>query len=172
MIWTRDALLTFKEDDLTRDVLGPLFRAMGYRDVRFHGGGILEQGKDMTMWRDDSIRGRVNSAVVKAVPITGQASTTSVLHQLEQVFDVPFRDTATGADQVVHECFVITPREVEKEGAHTLHNLLRSKSLGKYVTILDGERLWQYVQQYLGPHVTLGPIMENYRQLIPTPDLI
>lgn len=166
MIWTRAALQQLKEDDLSRQILVPLFTAMGYRDARFHGGGILEQGKDLTMWREDSLRGRVNSAaVVKAVPITGKASVVSVVQQVEQAFAAPFKDTATGAQHLVHECFVITPREVKKEGAYTLHNALQAKSFGRNVTIIDGEQLWQHVQAHLGPQVTLGTIIANYQRL-------
>lgn len=132
MIFTRPELLELKEDDLTRRVLVPLFVAMGYRDVRFHGGGILEQGKDLVMWRSEPARGRINVAcVVKAVPITGQSSSVNVINQVEQTFAVPFVDVATGASAEVHECWVITPREIRKEGIHTLQSLLGGKSFGR-----------------------------------------
>jgi len=165
-IWTRDAVLNLKEDNLSRDVLVPLLTAMGYRDVRFHGGGILEQGRDITMWREDALQRRINvAAIVKAVAITGQSKTTNVIEQLEQAFAAPFRDPANGLEIPIHECFVITPREVRKEGAFTLHNVLRTKWFARYVTIIDGAQLWQYVQEYLGPRATLGAIIENYRRL-------
>ncbi|HKS24666.1 MAG TPA: hypothetical protein VJZ76_17850 [Thermoanaerobaculia bacterium] len=118
------------------------------------------------MWREDPLRGRVNgAAVVKAVAITGESSMVSVTQQVEQAFAAPFQDTATGALQLVHECFVITPREMKKEGAHTLHNVLQAKSFGRNVTIIDGEQLWQHVQAHLGPRVTLGTIIANYHHL-------
>jgi hypothetical protein len=141
MIWTHDAILQLKEDDLTRQVLIPLFSAMGYENVRFHGGQILEQGKDMTMWRTDAAQGRRNAAaVVKAVKISGESSTTNVIAQLRQAWAAPFQDTATGASQQVHELFVITPREVTKEGALTLHNVIAAEPFNRYVTIIDDEQ--------------------------------
>jgi len=161
-----------KEDDLSREVLVPLLTAMGYRDVRFHGGGILEQGRDITMWREDALRGRINAAaIVKAVAINGQSKTTNVIEQLEQAFAAPFRDPANDLEMSIHECFVITPREVRKEGAFTLHNVLRARPFARYVTIIDGAQLWQYVQEHLGPKITLGAIIENYRRLNTRPGI-
>lgn len=169
---TRNELLALKEDDLSRQVLVPLFTAMGYRDVRFNGGQILEQGKDLTMWRNDPARGRINvAAVVKAVPITGQSSSVNVVTQLEQAFGVPFIDVATGTEEYVHECFVVTPHEIKKEGTFTVQKLLASRQFRHYVTLLDGVRLWELVQQHLGPRATLGAIIEKYRHLNSRPDL-
>src|ERR1700719_1923966 len=93
-VWTLEGIRCLKEDDLSRDVLVPLFTAMGYRDVRFHGGGPLEQGKDLVMWREEPIRGRSNIAVVvKAVPITGKTTTGVVIDQLREAFGNDYVDT-------------------------------------------------------------------------------
>lgn len=162
---TVEYIRSLKEDDFTRDVLVPLFCAMGYKDVRFHGGGILEQGKDLTMWREHAVRDRTNyAAVVKATPITGEAATAMVIAQLRQAFAHAFRGV-TGEDQRVHECFVITSHPMKKEAVYTLHNVINAEPFGRYVTTLDGDRIWQMVIEYLGPRATLGVLLENYRRL-------
>lgn len=165
-IWTREAVAALKEDDFSRDVLVPLFRAMGYRDVRFFGGGALEQGKDIVMWREEPVRGRVNIAVVvKAVPITGEAVTGRVIDQLRQAFGKPFLDTATHTEQYVSECFVITPSEVKKEGTNTLQGLLANERFSDRVTVIDGNRLWEHIEHHLGPRLVIPKLVQAYQDL-------
>ena len=60
----RASLKALKEDKLRAEVLIPLFRAMGFRDVFEHHGGSLEQGKDIVMWKPEELRHRVNYAIV------------------------------------------------------------------------------------------------------------
>jgi hypothetical protein len=166
MIWTKSDIEQLKEDDLSRQVLVPLFAAMGYQDVRFHGGGILEQGKDITMWRVQEPRGRLNAAaVVKAGPITGEASTAMVITQLRQAFAAPFKESATGDEQYIHECFIVTPTAMKKEAVYTLRNVIDAEPFGRYVTTIDGTELWRLISKHLGPRATLGAILENYRRL-------
>src|SRR5207237_10618824 len=94
--WTREGIAELKEDDLSRDVLVPLFEGMGYRDVRFHGGGVLEQGKDIVMFREEPVRGRVNIAVVvKSRAINGKMATGDVVNQLREAFGKKYLDNET-----------------------------------------------------------------------------
>lgn len=166
MTLTKESIQRMKEDDFTREVLVPLFRAMEYRDVRFHGGGILEQGKDLTMWREHAVRGRTNyAAVVKATPVTGEAATAMVIGQLRQAFAHPFRDGATGDAQRVHECFVITSWPMKKEAFFTLQNVIDAEPFSRYVTLLDGDAIWDLCTEHLGSRATLGVLLETYRRL-------
>lgn len=91
---TRDQLSKLKEAPLRTEVLIPLFRAMGFRDVRLHHGGPLEQGKDIVMWRPGPLGDRVNYAVVvKAGNVNGRAqgagSAGEVATQVQQCFGSP-----------------------------------------------------------------------------------
>lgn len=166
MTFTQASIQALREDDFTREVLVPLFEAMGYRDVRFHGGGILEQGKDMTMWLEHAVRGRTNFAgVVKAVAITGEANTAMIVSQLRQAFAHPFRDGLTGDEHRVHECFVITSQPMRKEAVFTLRNVIDGETFGRYVAVLDGDAVWRLVVEHLAPRATLGALLEGYRRL-------
>jgi hypothetical protein len=94
---TRDQLLEMDESRLRRDVLLPLFREMGFKDVFEYHGHAMEQGKDIVMWTADLAGTRINYvAVVKAKPISGQASgkggAGDVLVQVHQSFGSAYID--------------------------------------------------------------------------------
>jgi hypothetical protein len=74
---TRAALEALTEDDLRNEVLIPLFRRMGFHDVR-HNHGSIELGKDIVMWAPDALRMREDYAVVaKRGKISGRSSGAS-----------------------------------------------------------------------------------------------
>ena len=165
-IWTPEGIRSLKEDDLSRDVLVPLFITMGYRDVRFHGGGPLEQGKDLVMWREEPIRGRSNIAVVvKAVPITGNTTTGIVIDQLREAFGKDYVDTAKAEPARILECFVVTPHEIKKEGANCLEGLVKRERFNGYVEFIDGVRLWELIETHMGARVLLPRLVTAYREL-------
>src|SRR5689334_12666229 len=122
MIWSKEALQNLSEQDFCLKVLIPLFRAMGYKDVRYYHGGVLEQGKDIVMWKPDELRGRINYAVVvKAEKITGSASIASVVAlQAQQALGSTFVDEQVNVTHPVQEVIVVTSREITKEGHEAL----------------------------------------------------
>jgi hypothetical protein len=139
---------------------------MGYQDVRFHGGGILEQGKDIVMWSDEPVRGRVNVAVVvKAEPITGKMATGDVVNQLREAFGKQYLDLAKAEPITIHECFVVTPQAITKEGSYALEGLLQNEPFRRHVEYVDGDRLWQFVEQYLTARVLLPRLSATYRDI-------
>jgi hypothetical protein len=158
--WTKQYVEGLSENELCTRVLIPLFGAMGYQDVRFHGGGALEQGKDITMWRQDPVRGRRNTAVVvKATPITGATTTGTVITQLRQAFGKPFLDVHSGTQQEVHDCFVLTPHEIKKEGLNTLDSLLADEPFRRHVDLIDGPKLWVLIETHLADRVLFDRAM-------------
>ena len=164
--WTREGIAELKEDDLSRDVLVPLFEGMGYRDVRFHGGGVLEQGKDIVMFREEPVRGRVNIAVVvKSRTINGKMATGDVVNQLREAFGKKYLDTATARELSIHECFVVTPGAISKQGTFALEGLVANEPFHDRVEYIDGPRLWQYIETYLGARVLLPKLTDMYRRL-------
>ena len=119
MIWNQESLRTLNESELCKKILWPLFEAMGYQDIDYYHGGILEQGKDFVMWRDEPPKGRVNYAVVvKATKITGAASGKmhEVLMQIKQCLGDRYADKRTSEEQMIHSCFVVISREIKRRG--------------------------------------------------------
>src|SRR6185295_17983487 len=110
MAITRAELSTMREDQLQKQVLVPLFVAMGFQDVTIYQ-GASELGKDIVMWKLGDLGERINYAVVaKAKKISGKAagksSAAEVRFQIEQAFGNPWPDTKTTELRRVDRCFV------------------------------------------------------------------
>src|ERR1017187_9823031 len=154
MAFTKEQIRAMRENDLRKEVLIPLFRKMGYKDVfEFHGGS-QEQGKDIVMWKPDEIRPRINFAVVvKAERITGQASgklsANEVGFQIQQAFGSPFNDPTTLEQQEVHECIVVSSKEISKEAHESIKSFLKKTNLEMRTTFINGDKLWEHVEKYL-----------------------
>jgi hypothetical protein len=154
MSWEKAFIQSMSETQLQRQILVPLFRAMGFQDVYLHHGGSLEKGKDIVMWKPGQVRERVNYAIVaKATKITGRISGNSsaaeVRFQIEQCFGEPYPDPVTTEEQRVDRCFVISSRAIPKEAIHALRGVLRDQNLDRIVDFIDGDKLWQLVQEHL-----------------------
>ena len=123
---TKEYIQSLNDIPLMQEVLIPLFRAMGFRDVTFYHGGVAEQGKDIVFWHSNELGVRRNmGVVVKAVQINAQANIRNgtmgeVLTQIQQCFGSPFVDPITGQAQDVHECWVISSQRIQKEAISSI----------------------------------------------------
>src|SRR5688500_12504379 len=97
---TREIVEAMDEATLRRDVLIPLFKAMGFNGVHeYHGSG--ERGKDIIMWSDDKLGQRTNYAViVVAERLSGNArggkgSAAKVYFQVQEAFGSGYKDLLT-----------------------------------------------------------------------------
>lgn len=174
MIWSEEALRALPEDELCQKILIPLFEAMGYNDVEYHHGGALEQGKDIVMWREEPPKARVNYAVVvKAKKITGAASrgTHEVLMQIKQSLGSSYTDKRTLEEQKIHQCYLVSSREIKKEGTNSFQSLLEQEGLVGRVFIIDGVDLWRHVRKHLSEYVIHSQLESAYEALkSPHPD--
>lgn len=173
--FTRSGLRALKETALQSEVLIPLFTKMGFRDVHLYHGGSMEQGKDIVMWKAGDFGERINFAVVvKAERITGKASGKSsaaeVATQIQQAFGGQYLDPVTGAPQDVSKCFIVSSKEIQKEAVQSIKNTIGPETLGRHVTYVDGDRLWELVKTHLREltfleHVgNINEILENASQ--------
>lgn len=166
---TRESLLQMPEDQFRRDVLIPLFQAMGFLNVQLHHGGPLEQGKDIVMWKRDDIRSRVNYAVVaKSQPISGKASgagsAAEVSTQLRQCFGRPFQDAVTLEERRVDRSIVACPYDIKKEAQHTIISDLDA-NMARNVDFFFGQQLWEAIETHLGSRTVVGKLHEVGRVL-------
>jgi hypothetical protein len=171
MIWSKQHLQSLDEHTLSTRLLVPLFEAMGFQNVTFHHGGILEQGKDLVMWRAEIPRDRVNYAVVvKADRIAGTvASTGAVYTQVKQSFGAPYIDKKTHEEVIINHCFVVSSAEIQKEGTNPLKSLLSADHLTDRVTMIDGDELLKLLEQYLPQSMILLTLRESYEKLPKVP---
>jgi hypothetical protein len=154
MTLTREQLADMDEEQLRTQVLIPLFKKMGFRDVYPYHGGPLEQGKDIVMWKPGDIRERVNyGVVVKAERISGKASGKSsaaqVRFQIEQCFGKTYPDPVTTEEQKVDRCFVVSSKEIIKEALYAIQGVLRDNNLDKVTDFIGGDKLWELIEKYL-----------------------
>ncbi len=168
MALTRSRLEQMNEDRLRKEVLIPLFREMGYREVVEHHGGVLEQGKDIVMWKAGDFERRVNySVVVKSKKISGKAagkgSAAEAVMQIQQSFGSPFKDHLTGTDQVVHQCYVVCP-VITKEALNSMKGAMEDYLL-RDTTFLHGDTLWSTIEKYL-PEKTVVEKLKQAQQVL------
>lgn len=152
---TRDELSKLKELDLQKRVLVPLFRAMGFRGVTVWGGGSLELGKDLVMWRPGVFGRRVNyGVVVKADKISGKAasgkgSANEVYFQITQCFANPYIEISSTEERPIHRCIVVCSKEISKEAITAISGQMRSGGLDRMTDFVDGDQLWELIREFM-----------------------
>lgn len=152
-MWTKEKLQALQESEFRVEVLIPLFRAMGFLGVMHHHGGPHELGKDIVMWKQDAIKGRVNYAVVaKSKKLRGTASgpgsAGEITTQLRQAFGASARDPVTFEPQAIHECIVACPHDIRTETQHAIASDLGADR--RHVSFLCGDELMLVIDQHLG----------------------
>ncbi len=147
---TKEQLQQMEEPEL-RVFLRELLRAMKYQDVMIYHGGPDEQGKDLVFWKADELGSRVNIAVVvKAKDITGAVQVAGeVATQVQQCFGDPFLDKVTGESRDVHQVWVVSNKRIIKEAEKSIHSIIRNSGLGRHIRFIDGETLWELVEQHM-----------------------
>ncbi len=143
------------ETNLIDSVLLRLLAAMGYHDVTKCHGGAGEKGKDIVCWKTDELGSRINMAlVVKAAPITGKAgistgSAGEVSTQIQQCFGRRFIDPTNGNECPVHRCWVLGNQRIIKEAEDAIMATLSAATLGRNVSFVSGDKLWELIEQHL-----------------------
>jgi len=166
LMLTKASLVEMKEDQLCKQVLVPLLRAMKFKDVMYYHGGEGEKGKDIVCWKEDELKTRINYAlVVKSQKITGQAKSAKgtageVATQIQQVFGSPFIAPITAEMENVHICWVVTNKEITKQGEEAITTIIRPSNYERHVKFIGGDTLWELVENYLGNHVVWGKMVE------------
>lgn len=152
---TRDELSKLKELDLQQRVLVPLFKAMGFKGVMVWGGGSLELGKDIVMWKTGDLGRRVNyGVVVKAQKITGKAasvtsSANEVYFQIRQCFANPYVEITSTEERPIHRCWVVSSKEITKEAISAIAGQLRADGLDRVTDFIGGDTLWDLIREYM-----------------------
>ncbi|MBE9592656.1 MAG: NACHT domain-containing protein, partial [Proteobacteria bacterium] len=136
------------EEDLRKRVLIPLFKMMGFRDVTdYH--GVLEFGKDLIFYEEDSFGYRIYSGVqVKAVDIKS-GNIFKVLEQAKQCLDIPFMDTADGKRKKIERCLIVTSGKITTNAMYAIRGELERDNLGRLVRLIDGNKLVSLIDEYL-----------------------
>jgi hypothetical protein len=165
MPFSAEILANMKEAELQSEVLIPLFRAMGFRDVTPHQ-GASELGKDLVMWKPGDLGERVNYAVVaKAKRISGKAkgsssSAANVRFQIEQAFNSPYVDPVTAEEQHIDRCWVVSSKQIGPTAVRAIEGVLRGNHLDKVTRFIDGNTLWNLIERHLGERTVLDKLAQ------------
>ncbi len=159
---SRSVIEELDEKALRDDVLLPLFRAMDFHDPMLYHGGVLEQGKDIVMWKSGEIRERINYAVVvKAGKISGKAagksSAAEVFFQIQQCFGDGYLDKVDLVGHQIDVCWVVTSGTITKEARGSLKSALNTNHL-RGVELIDGDKLWELTQRFLPATIVLDQL--------------
>lgn len=143
-----------KENRLRKEVLIPLFEAMGFRGISDHHGGSGEQGKDIVMWKNGVLEEREDyGVVVKAGKISGKArgksSASEVFFQIQQCLGSAYPDLLTLRERPIDVCWVVCSGELTKEARVSLTHALKGTGYERSVRFIDGGELWRLVQAFL-----------------------
>jgi len=110
------ALCALHEDDFTKNILKPLFEAMGYERVDFNG-GAYERGRDLIAQRRIPPRKEMYVVYVQSKKIgdiqntsTG-AKLSQLLHQLRQCFTIGINDSE-GRTILPNQIYLACPEQI------------------------------------------------------------
>lgn len=168
MRFSKIEIIKMKEADFQSKVLIPLFRAMQFRDVTSFGGGSLEKGKDIVMWKNSDFGQRVNTGVVvKAKKITGNAETNSgamnVLNQVRQMLKTSYINPVNGDRERIKRCIVACSKEITKEAMNSIEGELEN-DLDKVVEWIHPEtNLFDLIDEYL-PEVSMWEKLSSIKK--------
>lgn len=152
---TRQRFDEMLEDELCKQVLVPLLRAMGYRDVYYSHGGSGEKGKDIVCWKEDELGSRENLAIVaKAKQVTGKANPDKgtageIQTQIRQCFGSAFLDPVNGETRYIHRCWVMCNKKIGKEAEEAILAAVESPLMIRNTRFTYGDKLWELVEEYL-----------------------
>jgi len=166
---TKTKLKQLKEKQLREDILIPLFRAMGFRDVFEYHGGSLEKGKDIIMWKPNESGNRINYAVIVKTTnisgkVTGKSSAGEVRIQIEQCFNEPCKDPVTGKKIDVDRCWIVTSKKITKEALEAIGGILESQNLTERIEFINGDKLYEYLEKH-APEKTVFDKLNQIQQL-------
>ncbi len=166
---TRAQLERISEAQLRKDVLIPLFSAMGYSDVYEYHGGPLEQGKDIVMWKAGELRDRLNYAVVVKRKVNGRASGAGsageVVAQVEQCFASPYHDSRTGKQRKIDRCLVVVGNRIPTEFLNAAGTILERNGLARDTEYLNADQIWEWIKKYQ-PEKTIFDSIQQLQTLL------
>lgn len=126
----------------TRKVIVPLFKEMGFKDVRYNH-SPLEHGCDLTCYYEDPMGNRQNvAAQIKVDDIGGTDMVQKIANQAISAFTNPQPDTVSGSWQEMSEFYVITSGNYTADARQQITNrLIAANITGKHMHFYDKQNI-------------------------------
>ncbi|MFB2707088.1 MULTISPECIES: restriction endonuclease [Marinobacter] len=146
-----DALGGFKEDDLTKRILVPLFQAMGYTRVEFNG-GPNERGRDLIAQKDNPPSPNPKTIYVQtkridsATKSAGGAKFDKMVFQVRQCLNEPVTDIH-GKEYRADEVYLVCPEQI---GSRFIDEIKSSffASENKSIHLIDGVNILGLIDRF------------------------
>ncbi|HDL7749898.1 TPA: hypothetical protein PXP51_002267 [Yersinia enterocolitica] len=142
------ALQALKEDDLSEQIIKPLFESMGCYRVDFHG-GPYEKGKDIIAYLKAPLEDHIIVIQTKKIG-DGKATTDkniigSLIFQLQQCYlkDIPLHNGETKKPDAV---YLATPFKINSRLLDEIHGHLNG--MGNKLKLLDGPLLVSKIKEH------------------------
>jgi hypothetical protein len=150
-----ECLIEYQENDLSKEVIVPLFKKIFNSRVEFTGGGI-EKGRDILVYKKDEFGFNdfigVQVKKLKATPNSSTNSFQQLLVQLTQMKSEGVVDQFTGQKVKLSNLIFVTPYQISDRSFDS-HTSAYKAVLDIGVKIIDGQHL-------------LGLIKENMPEII------
>ncbi|MDO8635888.1 MAG: NACHT domain-containing protein, partial [Dehalococcoidia bacterium] len=146
-------LQDFSEKELVNKVVLPLFKCMGFMDIRkTHGSG--EKGLDLVFYKEDDFGEREYSGVqVKAVKIHGAAgkrgNAIELLNQASQAFSYSFIDIYGNKPENIDKFVILTSCDIDIDAIRSIEDELRNQGKLKKIQFIDGHKLADLIDKHL-----------------------
>jgi signal transduction histidine kinase len=151
----QEELSVLPEEALTRDIVIPLLKEMGYQDVRYvH--GMYEHGVDIICSEVTPLGTEFCGVQVKAVPITGAktkktGNVTEMINQAGSALRHAFLDERDNTEKRLDKYFIITSASISDVSASEIRDALRD--FGRTIRFVDGQALANHVDKHLPAYV-------------------
>lgn len=157
------ALQKINENKISKEIILPLLKKMGFLKVEFHG-GVDEQGKDIIIWKKDEFKDiKLILAQVKHFQLTNTASDSKSFQTIVNQLTVCFTKELIYTDKTVHlpsEVLLITTFEVSTKTLLTRFSKYPNlKDLN--IKIIDGKKLASLLVEF-SPEVVKNLLGANY----------
>ncbi len=147
------AIAALSEQQLRTAVLIPLLIKMGYQEP-FEHHHANERGKDIVCkeWDEKLEKLFFVALVVKAGDITGSVSGNdsifTVINQVKQCFNEPYRDIYQLKEVQIDRCFIVASGRITAPVMDSALGTLKQERLDKVTTFMDGTRLISRIDKH------------------------
>lgn len=149
---TLDDLQGFSEEDLTKNVIIPLLREMGYNKIKYEH-GIDEHGRDIVFCSETpfSIK-KWKCTQVKVTRIHGntreQGNVGEIDTQIKEALDNPYTDSVSGNDVSMSEIYIITSKTITSNAKESILEMVDNRYTPPVTHFLEGQDLFNLLEGY------------------------
>ncbi|WP_191907360.1 NACHT domain-containing protein [Vibrio diabolicus] len=145
-----ESLIELRENDLSKNVLVPLFSQIYGCRVVFTGGGC-EKGRDIIIYQKDPLGHDhfigIQVKKIQATPNSSSNSFQQLLNQLSQMAHEPAICPESGREVKLSELIFITPYEIPEKSFDT-HCGAYKDIISQGVKVIDGKKVLSLIEQH------------------------